>query len=235
MEFEEKSKLEALAGNLTTTIIASAVGAFAGGIPGAILPVLTNSFAHQRHVARVEKAINDILLTLDNHKEQLETLTDPQYKIISESISCVHKCVDDKKIEYLKKAIANTFSSVNLEHGETDKISGIIRNITANEAKFLVEKKLNGKPFKRVTILHNSPPPKSEYHPDKKIATLSITLVNPDDYVKDDSLNIRENSQTNQMVYDLQVLGLLRNSGSNDKGTVYRFTPIAGKVTTLLK
>ena len=235
MEFEEKSKLELITGNLPTSLIATAIGAFAGGIPGAILPVLTNSLAHQRHVARVEKAINDILLILDDHKEQIKNITDPQYKIISESISCVHRCVDDEKIKYLKKVISNVFSSVDLEHEETDKISGIIRNITANEAKFLVKKSLDGKPFKRITLLQNPPPPKSEYHPEKKIATLSITLVNPNDYVKDDSLNIRENSTTNQMVYDLQILGLLRNYESNDKGIVYKFTPIADKVCNLLK
>lgn len=235
MELEEKSKLEAIVGALPTTIIASAIGAFAGGIPGAILPVLTNSLAHQRHVVRVEKAINDILLILDDHREKLEHLTDPQYKIISESISCVHKCVDNNKIEYLKKAISNTFSSASLSHEETDKISGIIRNITASEAKFLVDKTLDGKPFTRIIVLHNSPPPKSEFNPKNMTASLTIKYVNPNDYVKDEALNIREKSNTNQTVYDLQVLGLLRNSGSNEKGVVYRFTPIAEKVSNLLK
>lgn len=143
MEFEEKTKLEAITGALPTKIIASVIGAFSGGIPGAILPVLTNSLAHQRHIVRIEKAINDILLILDAHREKLKNLTDAQYKIISESISCVHKCVDDEKIEYLKKAISNTFISDDFEHGETEKISGIIRNITAKEAKFLVGKTLN--------------------------------------------------------------------------------------------
>ena len=235
MEYEEKSKLESFFGNLVTLTTATAIGAFAGGIPGAILPILTNSIAHKRQIERVDKALNEILNILDSYRHKLEQITDAQYKIISESISCVHKCVDDKKIEYLKNTIKNALTSDKIKHEETEKISRIIRDISVTEANFIVEKSLNGKSFDRIKILDNPSPPRSEFNSELNQARITIQFVNKDDFVQDNCLNIRDDSDTNQIVYDLQILGLLRNSGKDNKGTIYKFTPISEKITQLIK
>lgn len=236
MEFEEKTTLEKLAGNLPITLSASAIGAFAGGIPGAILPVLTNSLAHQRHIVRIEKAINEILNILDSHQFELEKIKDSQYKIISESISCIYSTVDDEKTELLKRSVKNTLSYEEISNQESEKISKIIRDISVSEAKFIVEKSLNGEPFNYITILDNPPLPKPQtLKSGSNTVSLGITLVNPNDYVKNNSLCIRDTSGTCLMVSDIQILGLIRNTGSNDKGAIYKFTPIADKVVNLLK
>ncbi len=236
MEFEEKTNLEKIAGSLPVTIATSAIGAFAGGIPGAILPVLTNSLAHQRHIARIEKAINDILIVLDKHQHELENISDSQYKIISESISCIYSTVDDGKVELLKKAVKNTLSYHDLSNEESEKISRIIRDISASEAKFLVKKALNGKTYDRITILRNEPLPKPQtMQPGSNTVSLSITLVSPDDYVKNNSLCIRNKSETCQMVTNLQNLGVIMGTGSHDEGEAYSFTQISTKVSNILK
>ena len=236
MKFEKKTTLEKVTGSLPVTIATSAIGAFAGGIPGAILPILTNSLAHQRHIARIEKAINDILIVLDKHQYELENIKDSQYKIISESISCIYSTVDDGKVELLKKAVKNTLSYQDLSNEESEKISRIIRDISVSEAKFLVERSLNEKPYDHITILKNAPLQKPQkMQSGSNTVSLSITLVSPDDYVKNNSLCIRDKSKTCQMITDLQNLGVIMSTGSHEDGEAYSFTPISAKVSNILK
>ncbi|HIE00890.1 MAG TPA: hypothetical protein EYP59_11485 [Thiotrichaceae bacterium] len=215
----EKDTVEKISGNPATTLASTAVGAaagvFIGGIPGAIagalLPVLTGTLAHGRATKRIESTIEEIKRLLHEHKEELDKINDAQYKIITETISTIYKTIEEDKLNYLRRVVRNTISHAAITDHEAALISRIIRDLSADEAIFLV----NNSHYLEIVIKHYE--------------------INTEE--KDTVLYIDATDEKIPIVNGLSNLGLLllRPASYGGKTVEYRFSPIAVKLGGLLK
>ena len=133
------SKLENLSGSLPTTVSATALASVLGGPVAALLPVLTSTLANSRHKQRVEAAIAEIDSKLSSIQTITESLTDAQYKLISEVVITILHTPDDEKVEYLKKVVFEAPLVDALNMHDSTVISRALNNISVGELAFLIE------------------------------------------------------------------------------------------------
>ncbi len=138
IEHEKPSLLEKVSGSLLTGTAATALAAYVGTPLSALLPVLSQALASERHKERVEKSLIDINQILVCHENKLKELSDSQYKIINEIILTIMQTTEQEKIEYLKTAVKNTFKHNKLNISIATLISRILRDITLDEITFLI-------------------------------------------------------------------------------------------------
>ncbi len=239
---EEKSKLELVSGSWPVTLAATSIGACGGPI-SAFLPLLTGSLAHGRHIERIEAAIKDIEESINRQDLRINELTDAQYKIIGDAINCMLSTVDEEKIEYLKRAIRNSFkpeTASELE-SETEVLSRTLRDISAKEALFIVERTHKEETFIDIKVLAEEKQPKhspSKVSSDGKtnFLTLSVVISAPSygSVVTGSSLYVYRDEKMKDKLNRLLYLNLLRKEESNDKEEIYKFTPIADQIKNLL-
>lgn len=136
---EPTSPLEKAAGNPLTALGATLLSAYSGVPMTAVLPVLAGALATERHKKRVEDAIRDVEAYLRAHETKLRQLTDAQYKIVNEASLAFFQTVDQDKIDYLRNAIKRSLFLDDLTLLEADMVSRILRDISAAEAKFLLD------------------------------------------------------------------------------------------------
>lgn len=139
MTMEEESALEKLTGSVITKAGLAAVAASIGTPLAALLPILSETLAAGRHKERVENELHRIDLILKAHRHRLDTLTDPQYKLMNEIVLAVLQNTEDKKTEYLRRAIENGLSHNELNHTISSQVSRALRDMTAGELKFVIE------------------------------------------------------------------------------------------------
>lgn len=132
------SRLERTAGHITTEATLTAIGALAGGPLAALLPVLGTSLAAERQKARVEAALHDIDQVLHSHADALRALSDDQYKIVNEAILALLHTTSEEKMAYLRRVVRNVLSMATVASQESVVLSRIVRDISADEARFLV-------------------------------------------------------------------------------------------------
>lgn len=129
--------LERVAGSRTAEGALTAIGALAGGPLAALLPVLAKSLAAERQRARVEAALAEIDKVLSDHSQALNSLTDAQYKLINEAVLSLLHTTSEEKMTFLKRVVGNAISTTSLDSQEAVVLSRIIRDMSADEAKFL--------------------------------------------------------------------------------------------------
>lgn len=135
----EETALEAMSGSLPAEIGATLIAAFAGTPVAALLPVLTNALASERHKKRVEKAIADMSAELERQKDVLVYISDAQYRLINETILATLQATDEDKLRYLRNVLSNAVRADEIEPQEADFLSRVIRDMSAKEATFLVD------------------------------------------------------------------------------------------------
>ncbi|WP_339136464.1 MAG: hypothetical protein WGN25_01100 [Candidatus Electrothrix sp. GW3-4] len=240
---EEKSKIESVAGSLSTTLVTTGIGVLSGGI-ASFLPLLTGTLAHGRHVKRIEAAIKDLEESINKQGLRINELTDAQYKIIGDAINCMLSTVDEEKIEYLKRAIRNSFkpeTASELEY-EAEVLTRTLRDISAKEAKFIVERTHKEETFTDIRIFTEEKQPKpspSKVSSDGKrhMLTASTVISAPEPYcslVTRSSLYVYRDEKMKDKINRLLSLNLLRKVETNEKEEIYNFTPIADQIKTLL-
>ena len=238
---EKKSKIESLTGSLVTSLITTGIGVVTGGA-GAFLPLLTGSLAQKRHLERIEKAIREIEEYINNHDLKLKELTDSQYKIIGEAINYMLSTVNEEKIEYLKRAITNSFNDeFDYESDlETEVLTRILRDISAKEAEFIVNRTNNGTQFSKIALYSYKKEPdtnniKTRYTSTGSVTSGSITIVASGSGVSGDCLYIsRFDNERVEFVNRLLFLGMLRKSDEIKNNEIYLFTVVADKLKKLL-
>lgn len=205
---EQATSLEKASGNLGTTVALTTVAALAAGPLSALLPVLANTLAADRQKRRVEEALSRIDETLHAHNEALQNLTDSQYKLVNEALLALLHTSDKAKIEYLRRAVANTLTKCeDVLSQEAVVLSRVIRDISADEANFILE----NFQYERVQIA------KTAGDHEKKVLT-----VDPD-------------SQEGLVVTGLISLGLLISAEPTwDDSGLMRFSSIVAKLLVLL-
>lgn len=222
IEFEKESKLEKFADSPATMVTTATLGALGGtligGLPGtvvgALLPVLANIPAFKRYKSRIDNTLVQIEQVLNQHDQQLANLSDAQFKMLNETILTLLQTLEEEKLDYLKFVICNTLECQDLTHHEAALLSRIIRDLSAAEAKFLVNSVDGREPFGEVIIY---PGVQAEY-------------------VKEKALWLSPQSENTVLATGLINLGLLLPKGSGLGGSLsYRFSPVTKTLMNLLK
>ena len=132
------STLEKVAGSLPAEAALTAIAAAAGTPLAALLPVLAKSLAAERQKQRVEATLLEMNGVLARHEAQLETLTDQQYKFINEAVLALLHTTNELKMSLLRNVVQNSLSVSELPDQEAVFLSRIVRDISAEEAQFLI-------------------------------------------------------------------------------------------------
>lgn len=132
------TKLENFAGSVSSEAALTLVGVLSGNPLAALLPVLSNSLASGRQKKRVEAALADINSVLTIHANTLRNINDAQYKLINEVILTLLHTTTEEKLVYLRRAVRNSLEEPDMQAAEAAALSRIIRDISAEEADFLI-------------------------------------------------------------------------------------------------
>lgn len=130
--------LEEISGHSATEGVLTLIGALSGSPLAALLPVLSKSLASARQRQRVEEALQDMDETLRQHADALRNLSDPRYKLINETVLALLHTTSPEKILYLRRAVRNILEEPDVLPQEADVLSRVIRDISADEAAFLL-------------------------------------------------------------------------------------------------
>lgn len=141
IRLEEKSTVEKASGSLITGVSLTLLAAAASTAnpTAALLPLLTNSLASKRHEKRVEQAIESLENEFRAIEEKVASMSDPQYKFISELVLSIIHSPDDEKISYLKNAIKSTITIDSMKMHDAVVLSRILRDISVLELQFLLK------------------------------------------------------------------------------------------------
>lgn len=200
--------LERIAGNPLTEATATLIaGAAASVMPlAALLPVLTNSLAGKRQQNRNEAALLEISLVLKKHEKELQRLSDEQYHLLIEAISATFQTINLEKLKYLQSAVRNSLSIEGLIPQESAVLSRILRDISADEANFVVKNY-------SYKYIHVSDIPNDQ----------------------SDILKVPRSSRESLIVTGLETLGVLEfGLGTMGGGNMLRFSNSTEKLLTLL-
>ena len=203
------SKLEKAAGSLTVQAALTAVAAAAGTPLAALLPVLATTLAAGRQKQRVVATLTEMNDILAKHESQLVVLTDQQYKFINEAVLALLHTTNESKMEFLRNVVHNGLSTPEMADHEAVFLSRVVRDISAEEAQFLVES------FRHERIWLNESEPGESQRP---------------------TLAVKPNTPEGQVVLGLLTLGLVTTAEPTyDETGLLRFTPFAAKLIALLR
>lgn len=203
------SVLERIAGSLPTEAALTAIGVVAGTPLTALLPILAKSLAAERQKERVATTLQEMNLLLEQHSTQLAHLTDEQYKFINEALLTLLHTTNVSKMGYLKNVVYNGLSAPELSDQEAVFLSRIVRDISADEAQFLI----TNFAYQRLW-LNDSEPGKSEYT----------------------TFAVKPNTREGKIVLGLVTLGLVTTAEPTwDDSGLLRFTPMVAKLIALLR
>jgi hypothetical protein len=138
---KKPTTLEKIAGNPLTEIgatLIATVGASHALLLAPLLPILQTTLANQRQQKRIESALEEVSLFLAQHETTLQKITDDQYHLLTESISATFQTINPKKLIYLQSAIKNCLVIENMVAQQSAVLARIIRDISAEEADFVV-------------------------------------------------------------------------------------------------
>lgn len=203
------STLEKIAGSLPAEAALTAIAAAAGAPLAALLPVLGKSLAAERQKRRVEATLQEMNDLLAQHGAQLAELTDQQYKFINEAVLALLHTTNERKMDFLRNVVHNSLSTRELPDQEAVFLSRIVRDISAEEAQFLI----SNFSFERIWL--NESEPGQNEHP---------------------TLAVKPNTSGGQVVLGLLTLGLVTTAEPTwDDTGLLRFTPLVVKLIALLR
>jgi len=139
----------------------------------------------------------------------LAVLTDQQYKFINEAVLALLHTTNESKMEFLRNVVHNGLSTPEIADHEAVFLSRVVRDISAEEAQFLVES------FRYERIWLNESEPGESQLP---------------------TLALKPNTPEGQVVLGLLTLGLVTTAEPTyDETGLLRFTPFAAKLIALLR
>jgi hypothetical protein len=203
------TRLEKVTGSVATESALTILSAVVGGTLTPLLPVLTKSLASERQKARIEGALSEMNQLLEAQGEKIQHLSDEQYKVINETVLALLQTTQTEKLIYLRSAVENVLGIKELHHDEAVIISRIIRDISAEEAAFVV----NAFKYDGVQL----------FLPEKEITSDNVLRVDP-------------KSKDALIVSGLLSLGLLVPGESTFGGpNVLRLSTVVAKLIVLLR
>lgn len=137
----EKSTLEKTTSGLPVNVAANAVGIFGATITplAAFVPFLVQALASGRQAKRLEKMFGELTAAIESQSEKLRELTDDQYKLVNEAVAAAFYTVDEQKLALLKNAVVTAIDEPDITASVSDALSRAIRDISTEEARFLVD------------------------------------------------------------------------------------------------
>jgi hypothetical protein len=130
--------IEKISGHVTTESALALIGALSGNPLAALLPVLGKSLASERQKKRVEVALLEVNQLLESHEKALRDLNDAQYKLINETLLAFLHSTSQEKLNYLRNPVRNGLAMPDLQPEEAVALARIVRDLSAEEANFLV-------------------------------------------------------------------------------------------------
>jgi len=205
----EKSAIEKIASNLTVNAGTNAIAAFGATVTplAAFVPFLVQSLASGRQTERLEKMFVELNSIIEAHSEQIRSLSDDQYKVINEAVAAAFYTVNEQKLELLRNAITAIIREPNVALSAADALSRAIRDISADEAKFVVD----NFQYSKIMI-------------DAEI-----------DENRADSLIVRPGTTEEALVSGLISLGLVYTKSSSWDAQMYEWSPLVAKLIVLLR
>lgn len=205
--------IEQVAGSLPVeaalTIFAATAMAAAAGPLAPLLPILAKSLAAQRQQGRVEAELVEIQLILAQQEANIRDLSDEQYKIINETVLALLQTTQTEKLRYLRCVVLNALTYRDIDSRESVILSRIVRDISSEEATFLLRAFLND--------------------------GILLTAAEEIDEVNPNVLRVSPSSADALSVSGLLSLGLLHPPESGWDGGTMRFTGIVAKLIALLR
>lgn len=131
------TNVEKVSGGLPMEVAGTLLGALHGGPIAPLLPILAKALASKRQQRRVEAFLEEVGCALEQHEQLLTDLTDSQYKIINEAVAAAFQTTHDEKLRVLQRAVANALHAVDISDQDAIVLSRTIRDISAEEAKFV--------------------------------------------------------------------------------------------------
>ena len=206
---KQSSLVERVASSLLTEGALTAVAATIGTPLTALLPILNNSLAAGRQRQRVEATLIEMNEVLLRHEHELAALTDQQYKFINEAILSLLHTTNVEKMALLSNVVRNGLKAKYLPDQEAVFLSRIVRDISADEAAFLM------KNFSYDRIWMNETEPR-----ESASTTLAIKPATPEGHI----------------VLGLMTLGLVTIAEPTwDESGLLRYTPLVAKLIALIQ
>lgn len=171
----------------------------------ALLPVLANSLAAERHKKRVEKTLGEIDAQLRAHSDVLQSLSDDQFKFVNEVVLAVLQTTEDEKLVYLKQAISNGLRT-DADLGYSVQLSRILRDIAATELRFLIE----NFQYERIVV-------DAEPHTERELRVA------------------KEGAQEIALTGLITLGLIVSAGSTIDDGGKYRFSPLVAKLVALVR
>lgn len=208
----DKSAIERIATSLPVNASANAIAAFGATVTplAAFVPFLVQSLASGRQTARLERMFAELNEIIQEHSDRIRILTDDQYKLISEAIAAAFYTINEQKLELLKDAVKATINSPDVAVSAADALSRVIRDISADEAKFII----------------------SNFHHSKVLIDREIAEDDPN---RTSQLIIRPGTTEESLVSGLISLGLLYTKSSSWDAQMYEWSPLVSKLIVLLQ
>ena len=202
--------LERVSGSLATQSALTVIAAVAGGPLAPLLPILATSLAATRQQRRIEAELDAIQKLLTERPQAIENLSDEQYKLVNEAVLAILQTTQAQKLKLLRNAVENSLALEGIQSREAVMLSRIIRDISTEEAEFL----LRTFQYEGIQILDTA----------------------ADSETVDGRLNISQSSDDALNVSGLLSLGLLTPAESRIGSLgVMRFSGLAAKVIALLR
>lgn len=209
-DLAKPTPLERISGNVLTESALTVFVAIAGGPLAALLPVLSQSLAAGRQRKRVEEALSEVAEVLSKHRDQLDSLTDEQYKVINDTVLAFFQTTHTEKLAYLRAVIANALQSKDIQSQEAIMLGRVIRDISAEEAAFLLR-----------TFQYQG---------------IHLMAAEEGQKFDDNILRVNPSSKEALSVSGLMSLGLLAPAEPTwDAPNVLRFTAVVAKLIALLR
>jgi hypothetical protein len=204
----EKTILEKASSNLPVNVVANAIGIFGATIVpvAAFVPFLVQTLASGRQSQRLEMMFAELNAVIGSHSEKMKELSDDQYKLVNEAISAAFYTINEQKLLLLKNAMMVAVEEPDIAASASDALSRAIRDISADEARFIVD---NFRYTKLYIALGESP--------------------------DDKSLVIRPGSNEELLLSGLISLGLVYARASSFDAVRYEWAPLVVKLIRLLK
>lgn len=203
---QKQTNIEKVAGSLLMEGAATAIAALAGGPLAALLPVLSNTLANERYRKRIEQGLREVSSMLVEHQKLLDVMSDAQYKLVNEAVLAMLQTTQEEKLDVLRVAVRNALDMTDVGAHEAIRLSRIIRDISAEEAAFVVK-----------------------YAAAFKYVHVSL----PDGASPEGTFQLEPASYEASLVSGLLSLGVLWQ-GQPTLGQLLRFAPIATDLVKLL-
>src|SRR5450830_835802 len=216
-KMEKKSAVEAIAGSTVTatalTVAPAALAAIGTGDPSQIMSALTNvvpslaqSLAQGRLEQRVTKALQQVSEDLAELRKEVVAFDDDQHQFVSHSIVTMMTTINQEKLGYLRSAISNAASDGSTVRGRSEILARIIRDLSPAELAFL--------------------------HANFGFQAIGIS---EEASTSSERLFFKPGSEEEMVFVGLLSMGLLYADAPTWDASLYRWSPMAGKILTLIR